>query len=110
MDQDRRRALAGPRGGTSSQDRQTVPLKSIPGYVEGGGGIQMACVVCNVKTTYACAICSNFPYIMVCHPPSVTNHGQTTKHNCITQHRRAPKKFDRRVVKGKRKRDDDEDS
>ena len=91
----------------SSEEHIAVPLKSLPGYVEGGGGVQMNCVVCDAKTTFACAICSAFPYIMVVHPPTVTNHGNVIKHSCLTTHRRCPSKHDRRVVKGKRKRDDE---
>ena len=62
----------------------------------------MNCVVCGVKVGYACAKCSKFPYIMAIHPPVTTNHGESCRHNCLTTHRRAPTKHDRRVVKGKR--------
>ena len=87
-----------------------VSLRTIEGFKERSDQKQMDCVYCQRKTSYACACCSEVPYVMALCPAETTWKGETTKHPCLTQHRRDPSKHSRRFVKGRQKAaDEDED-
>lgn len=72
-----------------------VPIRKLPFKIPRGEAKseykQYECNVCNLKTSFACVVCSTSLHtIWPCHPPTTKYRGKVTKHTCLAWHREHP--------------------
>ena len=96
--------------GTGDGDNHyLVPLAKVEGY-EGKPGSQQRCNLCNRKTSWVCATCTDGPFALFPVCPEVTtcrkgaNRGNQCAHPCLGRHRCNPTFVKKKRKGGKRRR------